>query len=111
MLDEHLDEESSRSFLVALNKAVDLINGDRLRYRERYLKEFREVVEKYLPEISGNLEIILPKIRLPAWSKVEAVTRNKFEEIQTFLLDNGLSVDGQGYEKTVEPRIILGIDQ
>jgi hypothetical protein len=110
VLDDRLDEDSSRSFLVALNRAVDLINGDRVKYRERYLKEFRAVVERYLPEISGNLETILPKVRLPAWAKVEAVTRNEFDEIQTFLLENGLSVNGQGYEKIVEPGITLGID-
>ncbi|MFI5419658.1 MAG: ABC transporter substrate-binding protein [Nitrososphaerales archaeon] len=108
VLDDRLDEESSRSFLVALNKAVDLINGDRLRYKERYLKEFREVVKKYLPEISENLGTILPKVRLPAWAKVEPVTRNEFNEIQTFLLEKGLSVDGGGYEKVVEPKITLG---
>ena len=111
VLNDRLDEPSSRSFLVALNKAIDLINGDRARYRERYLQEFRAVVEKYLPEISGSLATILPQVRLPAWDRVDAVSRNEFDEIQTFLLDNGMSVNGPGYEKIVEPEIALGIDR
>lgn len=111
VLDEHLDEGASRSFLVALNKAVDLINGDKKKYRERYVKEFKVVVEKYLPEVSGKLDDILSAVRLPAWAKVETVTRNEFEDIQAFLLENGLSVDGQGYEKIVEPRIAFEINR
>jgi hypothetical protein len=111
VLNDRLDEDASRSFLVALNKAVDLINGDRTKYKERYLKEFRAVVEKYLPEISLNLDTILLRVRLPAWDRVEAVSRNEFDEIQTFLLDNGLSVNGPGYEKIVEPEITLGINR
>ena len=111
VLDERLDENASRSFLVALNKAVDLINGDRNKYRERYLREFSDVIENYLPEVSADLPAILPKVRLPAWAKIEAVTRNEFDEIHTFLIENGLSVGEGNYESTVEPKITMGIQR
>jgi hypothetical protein len=109
VLDDHLNEQSKEAFLLAINKAVDLINSDRIKYRKRYLAEFREVVNKYLPEISPNIETILQKVRLPAWAKVETVTRNEFEDIHSFLVEHGLSVEGKGYDSTVEPNIRLGM--
>jgi hypothetical protein len=102
VLEEHIDEATAKSFFKAINGAIDLINGDREKYRQRYLKEFSDVVEKHLPEISGRLDSILPKIRLPAWAPAEAVTRNEFDQIQTFLVEKGLSVGGRNYDSTVE---------
>ena len=74
---------------------MDLINGDSRSYKERYLKEFHAVVEKISSGgIIPNLRDYFTRVSLPAWDRVEAVSRNEFDEIQTFLLDNGLSVNG-----------------
>jgi ABC-type nitrate/sulfonate/bicarbonate transport system substrate-binding protein len=108
VLEEHVGESTAKSFFNALNKAIDLINGNREEYRIRYLREFREVVEKYLPEISENIDSILPKVRLPAWAAVEPVTRNEFNEIQSFLVEKGLSVEGRNFDSTVESVINVG---
>jgi ABC-type nitrate/sulfonate/bicarbonate transport system substrate-binding protein len=108
VLEEHVSEAVARSFFKAINGAVDLINGDREKYRQRYLREFREVVENYLPEISNSIDSILPRVRLPAWAPVEAVTRNEFNEIQSFLVEKGLSVEGRNFDSIVESVAEIG---
>lgn len=102
VIEEHISESVARSFFIALNRAIELINENREEYRERYLREFSEAVEKYIPEISGDLKSMLPKIILPVWAEVEPVTRNEFNEIQSFLAERGLSVEGKSFDSTVE---------
>jgi len=109
VLGEHVSENVAKSFFRAINLAVDLINGDRSKYRHRYLREFREVVEKYLPEISGQMDSILAKVRLPAWSPVEPVTRDEFNQIQSFLVEKGLSVEGRSFDSSVESVVTSGV--
>jgi len=102
VLEEHVNEKVAKSFFKSLNGAVELINGGREKYRQRYLREFSDVIDKYLPEISGDKKSILSKVRLPVWAPVEPVTRNEFNEIQSFLVEKGLSVEGRNFDSTVE---------
>lgn len=97
-----------RSFVAAINAAITRINADRLRYRARYVKEFEEVVAGYLPEIKGSLPLITPKMRLPAWAPATALSREEFSEIHSFLLEQGLSEPGKGYDVTVGADLSAG---
>lgn len=108
VLEEHISENVAKSFFRAINAAVDLINGDRSKYRQRYLREFREVLEKYLPEVSDRIDSILPKVRLPAWAPVEPVTRDEFNQIQSFLVEKGLSVEEGSFDSSVESIVTPG---
>jgi ABC-type nitrate/sulfonate/bicarbonate transport system substrate-binding protein len=102
VFNETLGRDVLHSFVAAINKAIERINGDRTRYRARYVKEFEDVVKQYLPELAGSLPSILPKITLPAWSAAAALDKEEFNSIHSFLLEQGLSEPGKGYELTVE---------
>ncbi len=102
VFNEALGRETIASFLVAINRAVDQINDDRTKYRHRYVKEFEEVVTKYLPELAKSLAEISSRLTLPVWAEAKMLTKEEFEEVHGFLLDHGLSPRGRGYDASVE---------
>ncbi len=102
VFNEALGRETIASFLVAINKAVDQINDDRTKYRSRYVKEFEEVITKYLPELGNSLAEISSRLTLPVWAQAKMLTKEEFEEVHGFLLDHGLSPRGRGYDASVE---------
>jgi len=101
VFDSELGMTAVTRFLVAINKAIGLINGDREKYIRRYREEFRQVVMKYLPELRGSLDKILPRVSLPVWADAKALSTEEFREVHTFLLEHGLSTEGKGYEGSV----------
>ncbi|MDA4128234.1 MAG: hypothetical protein OK422_02025 [Thaumarchaeota archaeon] len=101
VFNDDLEQRAAASFLVAVNKAIHLINKDRAKYEKRYVQEFEEVVEEYLPELRGDLPMIKPKLTLPTWADSTLLSKGEFMEIHSFLLDHGLATRGPGYEGAV----------
>ncbi len=101
VFDNDLGKTSVRRFLSAINKAVQLINSDKEKYARRYREEFRQVVERYLPELVGKLDTILARVSLPVWGEAKALSRDEFEAVRSFLLQHGLSAQGKGYEGSI----------
>jgi ABC-type nitrate/sulfonate/bicarbonate transport system substrate-binding protein len=102
VFNESLGIETVSRFVAAINDAVGLIDKDREKYTNRYRDEFAEVVRKYLPSLGPSLEKIRQKVSLPVWAGASALGREEFGEIHSFLLEQGLSVKGRGYEGVVE---------
>lgn len=99
--------EGVSKFVDAINEAVRLVDKDREEFSVRYRKEFDEAVRKYLPMLKPRLKEIMGKITLPVWADAKALGREEFGEIHSFLLEQGLSVRGRGYEGAVEPSLPL----
>ncbi|HEV2139544.1 MAG TPA: hypothetical protein VGR53_12005 [Nitrososphaerales archaeon] len=109
VFDDDLGMEAVEKFVAGINGAVRLINTDRPKYAVRYKTEFRQVVERYLPEISGKLNDIMPRISLPVWQDAKPMGKEEFEGVRNFLLEHGLSSAGKGYEGSVTvPQALQG---
>ncbi len=108
VFNDSLGRQAIRSFLVAVNNAIGRINTDRTKYRRRYVKEFEEVVSKYLPEIADSLPAIKQRLTLPTWVDARILGKEEFSEIHSFLLEHGLSARGRGYEGSVvrDPTVV-----
>jgi ABC-type nitrate/sulfonate/bicarbonate transport system substrate-binding protein len=102
VFNESLGVETVSKFVAAVNEAVGMIENDREKYSVRYKKEFAEVVEKYLPGLRPHLAEIQEKLSLPVWAGATTLGRQEFGDIHSFLLEQGLSVRGRGYEGVVE---------
>jgi len=98
---------AANSFLAGVNKAIDKVNGDRTKYHKRYLKEFEEVVNKYIPELKGDLPKVRERITLPAWAQSKIMSEEDFNGIHEFLMEHGLSAKGKGYEGTVKTNLTI----
>ncbi len=88
-------------FVDAINDAVRLIDTDRERYTSRYREEFADAVNRYVPMLKPHLGKVRNRITLPVWADATALGREEFGEIHSFLLEQGLSVTGKGYEGAV----------
>ncbi len=99
--------EGVSRFVDAINDAVKLIDRDRQRFSVRYREEFDDAVRKYLPALKPHLKKVRDKITLPVWADAKALGREEFGEIHSFLLEQGLSVRGRGYEGAVETSLPL----
>jgi len=102
VFNEALGQPAVTAFVSAINEAIGMIESNRPKYSERYKSEFREVVEKYLPLLAPYEKQILSKMTLPVWAGASALGKEEFREIHSFLMEQGLSVKGRGYEGVVE---------
>ncbi len=107
VFNEKLGHDLLASFVKSINRAIDLINGEREKYRARYVKEFEEVLEKYLPELGPSRAAIKERLTLPVWAEATPLKREEFAQIHSFLLEHGLSLEGRGYSGTVDPSAAL----
>lgn len=106
VFNETLGIEAVSKFVSAINEAIRMIETDRTKYAIRYKAEFAEVARKYLPGLEPRLKEIDARLNLPVWAGAEALGKNEFSEIHSFLMEQGLSVHGRGYEGVVQaPRI------
>ena len=101
VFDDDLGMEAVEKFVAGINGAVRLIDTDRPKYSVRYKTEFRQVVERYLPELNGKINDIMPRISLPVWQDAKPMGKEEFEGVRNFLLEHGLSSAGKGYEGSV----------
>jgi len=109
VFDDDLGMEAVERFVAGINGAVRLINTDRPKYAVRYKTEFRQVVERYLPELQGKLDNIIPRISLPVWQDAKPMAKEEFDGVRNFLLEHGLSSPGKGYEGSVTvPQALQG---
>ena len=102
VFNETLGTQTVSRFVEAINDAVALVDRDREKYSSRYRKEFVDVVNKYLPALKPRLDEMAARLSLPVWAEATALGRGEFGEIHSFLLGQGLSVEGKGYEGVVE---------
>ncbi len=107
VFNDGLETSEANSFLAAVNKAIDLVNGDRTKYHRRYTREFEEVVTKYMPEFSDRLPAIKARLTLPVWAESKILSEEEFNGIHSFLLEHGLSSVGKGYEGTVKTNLAI----
>jgi ABC-type nitrate/sulfonate/bicarbonate transport system substrate-binding protein len=107
VFNDAVDTSAANSFLAAVNKAVDRVNGDRKKYHARYLKEFEEVVNKYIPELRADLPKVKARITLPVWAESKIFAEAEFNGIHEFLLEHSLSAKGKGYEGTVKTNLAI----
>ena len=107
VFNEKLGHEALASFVKSINRAIYLINGEREKYRRRYVKEFEEVVERYLPNLKGNRSAISSRLTLPVWAEATPLKKEEFAQIHSFLLEHGLSMEGKGYSGTVDASAAL----
>jgi len=107
VFNDAVDTSAANSFLAGVNKAIDRVNGDRTKYRKRYLKEFEEVVNKYIPELKNDLSKVTPRITLPVWAESTILSEEDFNGVHEFLLEHGLSAKGKGYEGTVKTNLAI----
>src|SRR4029077_6083356 len=78
VFNDAVDTSAANSFLAGVNKAIERVNGDRTRYHRRYLKEFEEVVNKYIPELKNDLPRVTPRITLPVWAESTILSEADF---------------------------------
>ena len=102
VFNETLGIETVSKFVAAINDAVKLVDSDRRKYSERYRKEFRDAVNNHVPALKPYVGKVSERISLPVWATAEALGREEFGKIHNFLLEQGLSVKGRGYEGAVE---------
>jgi ABC-type nitrate/sulfonate/bicarbonate transport system substrate-binding protein len=102
VFNESLGMAAVTKFVDAVNDAVELINGERSKYVVRYRKEFSEVVNKYLPQLRPHLLEIQKRMALPVWAEAQPLGKEEFGDIHGFLLEQGLSARGRGYDAVVE---------
>jgi ABC-type nitrate/sulfonate/bicarbonate transport system substrate-binding protein len=107
VFNDAVDTSAANSFLAAVNKAIDKVNGDRARYHEIYVREFEEVVNKYIPELKSELPKVRAAITLPVWAESKILSEDAFNGVHDFLMENGLSVKGKGYEGTVKTNLAI----
>ncbi len=107
VFNDAVNTASANSFLAAVNKAIDRVNGNRSKYHARYVKEFEEVVNKYIPELRADLPKVKARITLPAWAESKILDEAGFNGIHEFLLEHGLSAKGKGYEATVKTNLAI----
>ncbi len=107
VFNDAVSTSAANSFLAAVNKAVDKVNGDRSRYHARYVREFEDVVNKYIPELRADLPKVKAKLSLPVWAETRILDEAGFNEIRDFLLEHGLSSKGKGYESTVKTNLAI----
>ncbi|HUI01587.1 MAG TPA: hypothetical protein VLX56_08155 [Nitrososphaerales archaeon] len=107
VFNDAVSTSAANSFLAAVNKAVDKINSDRGRYHRRYVKEFEDVVNRYIPELKGDLPKVKARLNLPAWAECTILDEAGFNEIHDFLMTHGLSARGKGYEATVKTNLAI----
>ena len=107
VFNDSVDTAAANSFLAAVNKAIDRVNGDRKKYHARYVKEFEEVVNKYIPELKGELPKVRERITLPVWAESKIMSEEDFNGIHEFLMEHGLSAKGNGYEETVKTNLTI----
>ena len=102
VFNESLGMRAVTKFVEAINDAVDLIDRDRAKYSARYRREFGEVVRKYLPALGPHVTEIQERLPLPVWAEATPLGKEEFGEIHGFLLEQGLSGQGRGYDAVVE---------
>ena len=107
VFNDAVETSAANAFLAAVNKAVDRVNGDRPRYHARYVKEFEEVVNKYIPELKDDLPKVKANISLPVWAETKVLGEADFNGIHDFLMEHGLSAKGNGYEETVKTNLAI----
>lgn len=107
VFDDAVDTAGANAFLAAVNKAVDKIDAERPKYHKRYLKEFEDVVNKYIPELRSDLPRVLAKVTLPVWAESKIFSRDEFEGIHGFLMEHSLSPKGKGYEGAVKTNLAI----
>jgi len=107
VFNDAVDTSAANSFLAGVNKAIDRVNGDRTKYHKRYLKEFEEVVNKYIPELKNDLPKVKAGITLPTWAESTILSEDDFNGVHEFLLEHGLSAKGKGYERTVKTNLAI----
>ncbi len=107
VFNDAVETSAANSFLAAVNKAVDRVNTDRTKYRARYVKEFEEVVNKYIPELRNDLPKVKARLTLPVWAESTILSEADFNGVQQFLLEHGLSAKGKGYEGTVKTNLAI----
>ena len=107
VFNEAIDTSAANSFLAAVNKAIDRVNGDRPKYHKRYLQEFEEVVNKYIPELVADLPKVRSKVTLPVWAESKIFSKDEFDGIHEFLLEHSLSAKGTGYEGVVKTNLAI----
>ncbi|HVB95460.1 MAG TPA: hypothetical protein VND41_02515 [Nitrososphaerales archaeon] len=107
VFNDAVDTSSANAFLAAVNKAIDKVNTDRRKYHARYVKEFEDVVKKYIPELRADLSEVKARITLPVWAESKILDEAGFNGIHEFLLEHGLSAKGNGYEATVKTNLAI----
>jgi ABC-type nitrate/sulfonate/bicarbonate transport system substrate-binding protein len=107
VFNDAVDTAAANSFLAAVNKAVDKVNGDRTRYHARYVQEFEEVVNKYIPQLKADLPKIKARLTLPVWAETKILSEGDFNNIHDFLMEHGLAAQGKGYEGTVKTNLAI----
>jgi len=107
VFNDAVDTSSANAFLAAVNKAIDKVNTDRRKYHARYVKEFEDVVKKYIPELRADLPEVKARITLPVWAESKILDEAGFNGIHEFLLEHGLSAKGNGYEATVKTNLAI----
>jgi ABC-type nitrate/sulfonate/bicarbonate transport system substrate-binding protein len=105
VFNDSLGIEAVSKFVDAINEAIRLIDRDRKKYAERFRGEFSDAVRNYIPMLKPYLEKVRDSITLPVWAGAEALGREEFEGIHSFLMEQGLSVRGRGYDGAVETRL------
>ena len=106
VFNDAVSTSAANSFLAGVNKAIDKVNGDRPKYHKRYVREFEEVVNKYIPELRRDLPKVTQRLTLPVWAESRVLDEAGFNEIRAFLLEHGLS-KGRGYEATVKTNLAI----
>jgi len=107
VFNDAVNTSAANSFLAGVNKAIDKVNADRKKYHARYIKEFEEVVNKYIPELKADLPKVKARITLPVWAESKILDEAGFNGIHEFLLEHGLSAKGKGYEGTVKTNLAI----
>ncbi len=107
VFNDAVDTSAANSFLAGVNKAIDRVNGDRTKYHKRYLKEFEEVVNKYIPELKNDLPKVKAGITLPTWAESTILSEDDFNGVHEFLVEHGLAAKGKGYEGTVKTNLAI----
>lgn len=101
-----LDRKIISLFIGALNEAIELINRNRQKYRERFIEEFVKVANVFIPELVEKLPIIVGNLTLPVWANLEEFSRKQFEEIHSFLIEHGLLAGKRGYNEIVDSNLL-----
>ncbi len=102
VFNDSLGIEAVRKFVGGINDAVRLIDEDREKFTARYRDEFAEAVRNYVPMLRPHLAQVKERVTLPVWADATALGREEFGKIHSFLIEQGLSVQGKGYEGVVE---------
>jgi ABC-type nitrate/sulfonate/bicarbonate transport system substrate-binding protein len=102
VFNDSLGIEAVSKFVDSINDAIGLIEADRPLYLQRFRKEFADAVNNHIPELRPEIAKLQNKISLPVWASAQALGKEEFGAIHEFLMGQGLSVKGRGYEGAVE---------